>query len=307
MTTIKLEHNLYTGPPVQEKKQPYLKPTTTARPSNNQRPEFPRDLGQTSTSSIPIRPQRKKPVNAFLSDAEVCGKSVTATTGLIFGGTPFQKGDFPWLAAFFYQGVFHCGGTLISSKHVITAAHCVFKKGTPSKLLAEDSYFVLGKHNLEVTEESEVSIGVSQFIIHHDWDTTHNRYDADIAVAVLSSNVQYTPYIRPICCSSMGSMSDIVGEKLTLAGWGKTDFESDLATDEPTMVSIPVVSDGDCLRSHELFSYITSKNTFCAGTRNENIGPCNGNFLFYFYLKRHLLKIIEIIEIILLAIYIMDQ
>lgn len=57
---------------------------------------------------------------------------------------------------------------------------------------------------------------------------------------------------------------------------GKTDLDQ-LSTDEPKMVSIPVVSDGECLRSHEAYAYITTNRTFCAGARNERLGPCNGN------------------------------
>lgn len=74
--------------------------TTTARPK-------PQPHTHTQKRKTTLRP-----VNAFLNDNDVCGKSVTATTALIIGGSLFKKGDFPWMAAFFYNDEFICGGSL---------------------------------------------------------------------------------------------------------------------------------------------------------------------------------------------------
>ena len=43
----------------------------------------------------------------------------------IVGGQPAKKNQYPWLVAIFDLGEHICGGTLLSSRTVLSAAHCV--------------------------------------------------------------------------------------------------------------------------------------------------------------------------------------
>lgn len=45
----------------------------------------------------------------------------------IVGGRPTGVNRYPWVAKLVYEGHFHCGGSLINSDYVLTAAHCVRK------------------------------------------------------------------------------------------------------------------------------------------------------------------------------------
>ncbi|XP_063982966.1 trypsin-like [Diachasmimorpha longicaudata] len=45
----------------------------------------------------------------------------------ILGGSEASTNDFPSLVAIFRQSEQTCGGTLISPKHVLTAAHCIYE------------------------------------------------------------------------------------------------------------------------------------------------------------------------------------
>lgn len=43
----------------------------------------------------------------------------------IVGGVPAEQNEFPWMVALTRKGKFYCGATLITKKHLLTAAHCV--------------------------------------------------------------------------------------------------------------------------------------------------------------------------------------
>lgn len=43
----------------------------------------------------------------------------------VVGGRPSQPAAWPWMAAMYRNGMFHCGGVIISQSWVMSAAHCV--------------------------------------------------------------------------------------------------------------------------------------------------------------------------------------
>lgn len=79
-----------------------------------------------------------------------CGFS-NVTHRRIVGGTPAKLGAFPWMALIGYSNdlgetSFKCGGSLITKRHVLTAAHCL--KSTLSSVR-------LGEHNLDTNDEAK--------------------------------------------------------------------------------------------------------------------------------------------------------
>ena len=54
----------------------------------------------------------------------------------IIGGEDTNPGDWPWVARLL-PGV--CGGTLVSRRHVVTAAHCVERNSEPRSVILGDS------------------------------------------------------------------------------------------------------------------------------------------------------------------------
>uniref|UniRef100_A0A8R1Y588 Peptidase S1 domain-containing protein n=1 Tax=Onchocerca volvulus TaxID=6282 RepID=A0A8R1Y588_ONCVO len=68
--------------------------------------------------------------NATYYDPQKCGISLNANKSYqlkIMGGRDVETGEHPWTVAIYYKGHYCCVGTLISTKHAITAAHCFLK------------------------------------------------------------------------------------------------------------------------------------------------------------------------------------
>lgn len=148
-----------------------------------------------------------------------------------------------------------------------------------SRRRPEEATFFFGKHNIDsLTEDRNyIQSGATEFHLHPDWNTNDDRFDADIAIVVLARKIPFNKFIKPICLwTATTSFTDIVDKEGIIAGWGKTEFNS-ISTAMPKWTRLPVVSNENCLRSHPVFSALTSDRTFCAGIKNSQTGPCNGD------------------------------
>ena len=64
--------------------------------------------------------------DAFNLNPPSCGKSSFVPSSFrIVGGTQANPGDWRWQVQLLLFGEFICGGSLINSEWVVTAAHCV--------------------------------------------------------------------------------------------------------------------------------------------------------------------------------------
>lgn len=86
------------------------------------------------TQGPPPTPATSAPVSSggrarLLSREEGCGFSQVKHNRVV-GGVPATKGGWPWMALVGYKNAagevsFKCGGSLITTQHVLTAAHCI--------------------------------------------------------------------------------------------------------------------------------------------------------------------------------------
>jgi modular serine protease len=92
------------------------------------------------------------------------------------------------------------GGSLVSRRLVVTAAHCIYNKGEIEPIREYDVTCFMGKHKLgDLFEKHYVISGVERFILHPDWNPKEVRYNSDVSIAVLTKTIEFTKLVKPIC------------------------------------------------------------------------------------------------------------
>ncbi|XP_030590040.1 chymotrypsin-like elastase family member 2A [Archocentrus centrarchus] len=204
----------------------------------------------------------------FVAGAYGCGTpTYPPILNKVVGGIDARQHSWPWQVSLQYKSgsnFYHtCGGSLISSQWVVTAAHCI----------GSYTYRVyLGKHNLNtVSEPNSVAISPAKIIVHPNWDSYNIRND--IALIKLASPVQISAAIMPACLPPSGE-TQAHGTICYVTGWGRLWTGGPLA-DTLQQAPLAVVDYSTCSKS-DWWGNLVTTNMICAGGDGE-LASCNGD------------------------------
>ncbi|CAG7730086.1 unnamed protein product [Allacma fusca] len=158
---------------------------------------------------------------------------------LIVGGQRAQQGQFPSMAAIMNNGRQFCGGSILDSTHVLTAAHCIAHMGGTelSRVTLQ-----IGDHAIYSTSDGpHQTKKVSRLSKHKQFSSTtlHN----DIAILTLSSPVTYNSNVRAISPSSSS------GSTATVAGWGRL-YDGGMFPSVLYYVNVNIVPNSSCKQTY---------------------------------------------------------
>lgn len=191
----------------------------------------------------------------------------------IVGGKPADDKDAPYYVSFTevdpdYGGHVHfCGGALIHSKIVLTAAHCVKEM---SKRALKSSWVHVGNGRLGDWKQFKRS-RIRGIRCHKKFSM--NSVNNDICLVFLKSKISGVKRAKlPIKKSKKGA-------KVTIYGYGQTDeYDEDGFSYQMNKVSLPIISKKTC--SAVMFDRsqpMLGNTVFCAGYKKGGKDGCQGD------------------------------
>ncbi|XP_006005097.1 urokinase-type plasminogen activator [Latimeria chalumnae] len=205
----------------------------------------------------------------------------------IVGGERAALESQPWIAAIFQynhrmkRDFFSCGGSLIDSCWVLTAAHCFPDlRNSRAHSSTNDFSVILGKSALNETDaHKEQRFQVERIVLHPEYDDSNDSYNNDIALLKLKSTAGKcaleTNYVRPVCLPPEGlSLKD--GWQCEIAGYGKEKYSHWYYSQKLKEATIELISQETCKTEDYYGSKITD-NMLCAGHPQWKVDSCKGD------------------------------
>jgi len=140
------------------------------------------------------------------------------TTSRIINGEISREHSWPWQMILLLIDVNRnplsfCGATLITDRHILTAAHCVHQHILPF------IYLFAGQHIFNFNNISLTSAyRVNKMYIHEGFNVLLHH---DIAILTIEQPLRFDSYIHPICLSTPDSPILQDNEELIAIGWGR--------------------------------------------------------------------------------------
>jgi len=202
----------------------------------------------------------------------------------IVGGSQVSPNEFPFAVnvntEWEYNGYMYgggCGGSIVSPKYVLTAAHCVhnsrFGWANAQNMEIFAGMIDTNKKNTPPTQAVKVS---RYFKLPYNPQTMEH----DLVILELSTELRMGADVKAICIDS-GNAGTYAGTYGKIMGWGYSNYgASGARTDTiPNMMQkldVEIISNQECVK----MSYNPMNNSnqrVCIAYRNNKIGACMGD------------------------------
>ncbi|XP_068113930.1 cationic trypsin-3-like [Hyperolius riggenbachi] len=176
----------------------------------------------------------------------------------IVGGYTCPESSIPYQVSL-NAGYHFCGGSLINTLWVVSAAHCYQKR----------IQVRLGEHNIDVLEGPEQFVQSSKVIPHPQYNP--NTLDNDIMLIRLNKPVRFNTNVRAV---NLPTQCGRVGSRCLISGWGNTLSDGDNYPQLLQCLQAPILSDQQC---HNAYPDKITQNMMCLGYLEGGKDSCQGD------------------------------
>jgi len=187
--------------------------------------------------------------------------------GRIVGGQPATEGQLPYqVSVQTISGSHFCGGSIISSHVVVTAAHCVLGDSP------RDIRIVAGELDRSSASGHEQTVNVIRIAVHEKYNSP-SRFFNDIALLFLSNTnpLIFNDYVKPV---PLPTQEQQTNGSIIVSGWGATQQGGGLPN-VLQWVELPTVDDAKCAQQYS--DETLDAHMLCAGFDQGGKDSCQGD------------------------------
>ncbi|XP_007549424.1 transmembrane protease serine 4a isoform X1 [Poecilia formosa] len=178
----------------------------------------------------------------------------------IVGGVDAHIEDYPWQVSL-HNGGHRCGGSLVSARWIVTAAHCFTNNKEVSRWTVMSG---------ETFMSAFGTSSVDKIIIHDQYNTDTNDYD--LAMMRLSSPISVGDKRKPVCLPPK-DLPLPYKAPVVVTGWGLLRENGKTAT-RLQMANIEIISRNTC---SGIYGSSLSQRMICAGILAGGVDSCQGD------------------------------
>lgn len=155
-----------------------------------------------------------------------------------------------------------CGGSIVSTKSIVTAAHCVDDLSGESII---PSHYIVHVGSAKRTTGG-VFMSVASIVIHPNWNDGNSAiFQHDITIMKLSNPLVYSLSIQPIALPKANYITE-QDSMAFVSGFGHK--ENDEYSDDLLYTYVPIRNFAECKRSYSIVK-MDEETQFCAGMQGK--------------------------------------